>query len=131
MAKYQGKRSIYELTVDEGKKIFHAQASGFFDVEDGESFLKDYTATTKPLRADMYHLVIDAPELQPSSPQVAEMLGVLLQKYMEVPFKSRFLVTNGNPVTMMQFKRLGKSIPGWTEGVQYVDSFEEAHNKLI
>lgn len=130
MAKYQGKRSNYELTVDESGKLFHAQASGFFEVEDGEAFIKDYIALTKPLQADTYSLVINAPELQPSNPQVAEMLGTLLKKYMEVPFKSRFLVTNGNPVTMMQFKRLGKSITGWVEGVQYVDSYEEAISKI-
>ncbi len=131
MAKYQGKRSSYDLAIDAGKKIFHAQASGFFEVVDGESFMKDYAELTKPLPANTYSLVIDAPELQPSNPQVAEMLGGLLQQYMNVPFKSRFLVTNGSSVTMMQFKRIGKSIPGWTEGVQYVDSFAEALTKIV
>jgi len=130
MAMYQGKRSTYDLTIDSEKKIFHAQASGFFDVEDGTSFLKDYERLTKTLQENTFTLIINAPELQPSSPQVAEMLGVLLLKYMEVPFKARFLVTNGNPVTQMQFKRLGKSIPGWTESVQYVDDYAEALNKI-
>jgi hypothetical protein len=126
MAKYQGKRSSYDLSINEGKKIFHAQAAGFFDTADGESFLKDYDSLTKAIPAGIYNLVIDAPELQPSTPQVAEMLAVLLKRYIDIPFKTRFLVTNGNAVTMMQFKRIGKSIPGWTESVQYVDSFNDA-----
>jgi hypothetical protein len=130
MATYQGRRSTYDLTIDSDKKIFHAQASGFFDMEDGESFLKDYDNLTKSLHENTYTLVIDAPELHPSSPQVAELLGVLLQKYMDVPFKARYLVTNGNQVTIMQFKRIGKSIPGFTESVQYVDDYEEALSKI-
>lgn len=44
---------------------------------------------------------------------------------MAVPFKSRFLITKGNAVTISQFKRLGKQIPGWTESVQYVDNISE------
>ena len=126
MAMYQGRRSTYDLTINEEKKVFLAQATGFFDVEDGESFIKDYKRITQTLQKDIYTLIINAPELQPSSPQVAEMLGSLLQMYMEVPFKNRILVTNGNPVTLMQFKRLGKSIPGWTESVQYVDDYSQA-----
>lgn len=129
MASYQGRRSTYDLTVDNVKHIFHAQASGFFDEADGTSFLKDYTEITSKFPKDTYTLIIDAPRLLPSSPDVAQMLGVLLQKYMDVPFKKRFLITEGNTITMIQFKRLGSSIPGWTESVQYVDTLEEALNK--
>lgn len=126
MAKYQSKSSTFELTVDTNKKIFHAEASGFFSVEDGQAFLKDYDQTTKPLPANTYTLVIDAPELKPSSPDVAALLGALLQKYMDVPFKARYLVTKGSVITLQQFKRLGKEISGWTESVQYVDNYEDA-----
>jgi len=130
MAKYQGKRSTYELTVDNTKKVFHAQASGFFSIEDGNSFMTDYDVLTKSLKSNTYTLIIDAPELQPSSPEVAAMLGGLLQKYMDVPFKTRYLITKGNSIAIMQFKRLGKSIPGWTESVQYVDEVTDAMNKI-
>lgn len=130
MVKYQGKNSNYQFNVDKVKKVFHAQASGFFSEEDGASFLKDYNEITKTFPTKDYALVIDAAELKPSSPDVANMLGVLLQRYMEVPFKNRFLVTQGNVVTISQFKRLGKGISGWTESVQYVDDFNEAMQKL-
>lgn len=130
MIKYQGKTSNYQLNVDKIKKVFHAQASGFFSEEDGGSFLKDYDAITKTFPSKDYALVIDAAELKPSSPAVANMLGTLLQRYMEVPFKSRFLVTQGNIVTISQFKRLGKEIPGWTESIQYVDNFNDALERI-
>ncbi len=126
MAKYQGKLSTYDLSTDTVNKVFHAEASGFFSVEDGQSFLKDYDQVTKPLPANTYTLIIDAPELKPSSPEVAALLGTLLQKYMEVPFKARYLVTKGSVITLQQFKRIGKDIPGWTESVQYVDNYEDA-----
>ncbi len=126
MAKYQGKLSTYELTADTINKVFHAEASGFFSVEDGQSFLKDYDQVTKSLPANTYTLIIDAPELKPSSPEVAALLGTLLLKYMEVPFKARYLVTKGSVITLQQFKRIGKDIPGWTESVQYVDNYEDA-----
>lgn len=130
MAKYQGKNASYELKLDKSKKIFHAQASGFFSVEDGTSFLKDYDQITKTFPAKDYTLIVDAAELKPSTPEVADMLGTLLKRYMEVPFKSRFLITKGSAVTISQFKRLGKTISGWTESVQYVDDFNEALQKI-
>ena len=126
MAQYQGKLSTYELTANPVNKVFHAEASGFFSIEDGQSFLRDYDQETKLLPANTYTLIIDAPELKPSSPEVAALLGTLLQKYMEVPFKARFLVTKGSVITLQQFKRIGKDIPGWTESVQYVDNYEDA-----
>lgn len=125
MKKYQGKRCSYELTVDDEKKVFHAQAAGFFSLEDGASFIKDYDEITDRLPKNVYTLIIDAPELKPSSPEVAAALGELLQKYMDVPFQKRYLVTQGNLLTIMQFKRLGSQIPGWTESVQYVDKIED------
>lgn len=126
MKQYQGKNSTYQLKVDKVKQVFHAQASGFFSEEDGSSFLKDYDEITKTFPSKDYTLVIDAPELKPSSPQVATMLESLLERYMAVPFKNRFLVTKGNAITISQFKRLGRSIAGWTESIQYVDDFESA-----
>lgn len=129
MKKYQGKNSSYQLSEDKLKKVFHAKALGFFTEEDGVAFLRDYDEITKTFPAKEYSLIIDAADLKPSSPDVAKMLGSLLEKYMEVSFKKRFLVTKGNVITISQFKRLGKEIPGWTESVQYVDTFDDAiHN---
>ncbi|MFU7515850.1 hypothetical protein [Clostridium sp. HCS.1] len=130
MKKYQGKNSSYQFDVDNIKKVFHAEAAGFFSEEDGKSFLKDYIDSTKEFSTKDYALVIDAPELKPSSPEVAKMLGELLHKYMEVPFKKRFLITKGNLITVSQFKRLGKEVPGWTESIQYVDDYNEVLNNL-
>lgn len=59
------------------------------------------------------------------SGNLLDLLGVLLQKYMDVPFLKRYLVTKGSTVSIMQFKRLGSQIPGWTESVQYVDNIED------
>ncbi|MDV4149273.1 hypothetical protein R0131_00325 [Clostridium sp. AL.422] len=126
MKKYQGKNSSYQLEVDKVKKVFHAEASGFFSEEDGISFLRDYDEITKTFPAKEYSLIIDAPELKPSSQEVAKILGDLLKKYMEVPFNKRFLVTKGNVITVSQFKRLGKEVPGWTESVKYVDNYNDA-----
>lgn len=130
MAKYQGLKSSYELTIDQVKKVFLAQASGFFSVEDGQSFIKDYDNLTQSLPANTFTLIIDAPELKPSTPEVAAALEILLKKYIEVPFKQRFFVSKGNLFTVMQFKRLGGTIAGWTDGVQYVDELEDAMKKL-
>ena len=130
MKKYQGKNSNYQLEVDKTKKVFHAQAWGFFSEEDGQSFLKDYDEITKTFPTKEYALIIDAPDLKPSSPEVAKMLGGLLKKYMGVPFNKRFLVTKGNIITISQFKRLGKEVPGWTESVQYVDNYNDVLDNI-
>lgn len=130
MKSYQGKNSTYQFEVDKTKKIFHAKASGYFAEEDGQSFLKDYAEITKTFPSKDYTLIIDAPDLKPSNLEVAKMLGVLLEKYMEVPFKKRFLITKGNPITMSQFKRLGKDVSGWTESVKYVNDYNEVLSNL-
>lgn len=130
MKKYQGKNATYQFEVDKVKKVFHAEAAGFFSDEEGKAFLKDYLETTKTFPTKDYALVIDAADLKPSSPEVAKVLGEVLQKYMEVPFAKRFLVTKGNPITTSQFKRLGKEVPGWTESVKYINDYNEALNNL-
>jgi hypothetical protein len=76
----------------------------------------------------VYTLIINVPELKPSNQEVAKMLEILLKKYIAVPFKSRYFVSEGKVITIMQFKRLGNNIPGW-DSVQYVDSYEEAVEK--
>ena len=117
------------MEVDSVNKVLHLSASGFFGEEDGNSYLKDYDAIVKTFPTREYALVIDAPDLKPSSQTVADMLGTLLEKYVAVPFKKRFLVTKGNVIAIMQFKRLGSKIPGWTEGVEYVDDYDAALTK--
>jgi hypothetical protein len=126
MYKYKGKHCQYELSTDVKNKIFHAQASGFFMLEDGKSFLNAYDEITKKLSSKEYTLIIDIPDLEPSLPDVAELLFILLEKYISVPFKARFLLTCGSVVTISQFKMLGSKITGWDESVQYVKDLEEA-----
>lgn len=118
------------MNIDSLNKVLHLKASGFFGEEDGNAFLKEYDQIVKTFPANSYTLIIDAPDLQPSSPKVAEMLGSLLDRYMKVPFKKRFLVTKGNVIAIMQFKRLGSNIPGWSQGVEYVDDYEAAMLKI-
>lgn len=126
MVKYKKDNANYEMKEDSANKVLYLTASGFFNDEDGKSFLNDYDKTVKTIPAKDYTLILDAPDLKPSSPDVAGMLIVLLERYIKVPFKKRYFITKGNSITMMQFKRLGSSIPGWTEGVEYVDDYQAA-----
>lgn len=126
MIQYSKQNATYEMDVDSANKVLHLKAAGFFGEADGGSFLKDYDAIVETFPTKDYTLIIDAPDLKPSSPKVADMLGVLLEKYMTVPFKKRLLVTEGNSIAIMQFKRLGASIPGWTESVEYVNKYSDA-----
>lgn len=126
MITYNKEKASYAMEALPADKVLHLSASGFFSEEDGTSFLKDYDAVVKTVPTKDYALVIDAPDLMPSSPKVADMLGELLKRYIEVPFKKRFLVTKGNVIAIMQFKRLGAGIPGWTESIVYVDDYPAA-----
>ncbi len=130
MSKYQGKNSSYQFEVDKIKKVFHAQAAGFFSEEEGKAFLKDYDEIAKKIPTKDYALIIDAADLKPSSTDVAKVLFEVLKRYMEVHFKKRFLITKGNLITVSQFKRLGKDVPGWTESIIYVDDYNDALNNL-
>jgi hypothetical protein len=51
-------------------------------------------------------------------------------RYIEVPFRRRFLLTKGNVITLSQFKRLGRQIPGWDEGIEYADHLQDVKNIL-
>lgn len=130
MVKYQNGNAYYEMNVDSVKKVFHLRATGFFAEEDGVSYLNDYDKTVKTFPTKDYALIIDGSQLKPSSPQVAEALGTLLEKYMKIPFKKRFLVTEGNAIAIAQFKRLGGQIPGWNESVQYVNTVNDAMKNI-
>ena len=129
MAKYQKNKASYEMNVDRVNKVLHLKADGFFNEEDGQSFLEDYDRTVQTFPTKEYALIINVPDLKPSGSKVAEMLGTLLQRYMSVPFRKRYLVTKGNTITVMQFKRLGQHIPGWKDGVEYVLDYDEAMQK--
>lgn len=126
MVKYEKEAALYEMDVDSANKVLHLTASGFFNEADGNSFLNDYDKIVKTISSKDYSLIVDAPDLKPSNPQVADMLGTLLERYIKTPFKKRFLITKGNIVTIMQFKRIGAQIPGWTEGVEYVNDYAGA-----
>lgn len=129
--KYENKNTRYEMKMDKVNKLFYASASGFFTEEDGKLFTKDYDKITKTFNTKDYSLVIDASnDLKPSSPKVAELLVVQLDRYMSVPFKKRFLITKGNVITISQFKRLGKNVKGWAESVEYVNDINEVKQKL-
>lgn len=130
MAMYEKNNVKYDMVIDKVKKVFHLSASGFFGADDGNSFINDYNRLVRTFPANEYNLVIDVCELKPTSPEVGELLGALLVRYMEVPFAKRFLLTQGSAVTMMQFKRLGGNISGWTESVQYVKDINEVYSNI-
>lgn len=130
MAMYKNKNTSYDMIIDKIKKTFHLSATGFFSAEDGQSFLNDYNRLVQTFPTSDYNLIIDAGELKPSSPEVAQHLGSVLMRYMEVPFTRRFLLTQGSAVTMSQFKRLGEQIPGWKESIEYVKDINEVHNLI-
>ncbi|EOD00452.1 hypothetical protein [Caldisalinibacter kiritimatiensis] len=131
MVNYEKNRASYTMKTDKVKKIVHLAASGFFSIEDGESFINDYEKIVKSIPTQDFVLVIDiSNDLKPSSPDVAKILAKLLKRYIEVPFKKRFLTSKGNVVAVAQFKRLGKSIPGWQENVEYVNDLNEVYQKL-
>ena len=44
--------------------------------------------------------------------------------------ESIYETKNINIITISQFKRLGKEIPGWTESVQYVDNFSDVLERI-
>jgi hypothetical protein len=126
MVKYEKGKANYEMNVDLANKVLHLKAFGFFGEEDGQSFLNDYDKIVKTIPAAEYSLIINVPDLKPSGNKVVDMLGTLLERYMRVPFKKRFLVTKGDAITIMQFKRLGAGVPGWSTGVEYVNDYETA-----
>lgn len=130
MIKYYGTNSYYEFIIDEGKKVMHIQSSGYFTSEDGQSYIKDFIHLSKSLPANTYTLIIDPPELKPSSPEVTLELVKILKIIAEFPFKQRFIITYGNFFTIMQVKRLGATVPGWIEGVEYIENFDEVMKRI-
>ena len=128
---YKNGDKEYDMKIDKIKKTFILSAQGFFKVEDGNSFLNDYNRLVKTFPTTNYSLIIDVSELKASSPEVAAILHQVVVRYMEVPFKRRFLVTQGSPVTLSQFKRLGKGVKGFNESVEYVNDQKEALQKLM
>ncbi|QUH30718.1 hypothetical protein [Vallitalea guaymasensis] len=128
---YENGSARYTMEVNETEKFVHLSASGFYKEEDGDSFINAYNKLVGSMNTNNYVLVINlSNDLKPSSPPVADKLTDLMKRYIEVPFKRRFLLTEGNIITISQFKRLGKQIPGWDEGIEYADNMQEVKSKL-
>ncbi len=123
---YEKGKVKYDMTTDNGEKTFHLYAEGFFTEEDGQSFIYDYNRLVKTFSTKDYKLIIDVSGLKPSTPKVGELLQSLLARYIEVPFKKRYLITGGNPITVSQCKRLGSSIPGWEQSIEYIATIDNA-----
>lgn len=122
----------YEMLVEKDKKVFRAYAEGFFTMEDGENFVKDFIQKSKGLSD--YNLIVDGKGVKPSNPEVADALKNALKLYIQTPFKARYIVKQDSAVGIMQSRRLVKSVTkdlGVDENViQYVESKEDAYSKI-
>ncbi|MCT4542154.1 MAG: hypothetical protein N4A63_01285 [Vallitalea sp.] len=128
---YENGNAKYNMEVNKIEKTLHLSASGFFQEEDGHSFINDYNKLVKTFNPNNFVLIIDlSNDLKPSTPAVAKELEELMVRYIEVPFRRRFLLTKGNVITLSQFKRLGRQIPGWDEGIEYADHLQDVKNNL-
>ncbi|GAA0176614.1 hypothetical protein SH2C18_00020 [Clostridium sediminicola] len=119
----------YEMIVDHNKKVFIAFAEGFFSMEQGERFCKEFIQKSNALPANEYNLIVDAGGVKPSTKEVAEALNNAIKLYIEGPFKKRFVVKLSDFIGQSQFVRLGKTRPGFDK-LTFVSSKDEAYTLL-
>ncbi|MCX7709433.1 MAG: hypothetical protein N2484_06235 [Clostridia bacterium] len=120
---------MYKMEVDAVKKVFLIVAEGFFTMEEGQKFTADYQTKTNSFKPQEYTLIVDAKEIKPSSPEVAQALQAVMGMYIEVPFKKRFVIKLDSTIAQSQVQRLGKALPGF-DLLEFVDSIDEALKKI-
>lgn len=98
----------FSMDIQKDKKVFRVFAEGFFTMEDGMAFSKDFISKSKGL--EDYDLFIDCAGVKPSSQEVAEALGKAIELYVKTPFKNRYVMKQSSVVGHNQTRRLIRQI---------------------
>lgn len=120
---------MFKMDIDSTKKVFSIYAAGFFSMQEGMDFMKEYQTKTSQINANDYTLVVDGREVKTSAQDVAEQLKNMIMLYMSVPFKKRILIQQQSAVASSQTNRLFREIQG-AETIIFVGTLEEAQSKI-
>lgn len=120
---------MFKMDIDSAKKVFSIYAAGFFSMQEGMDFMKEYQTKTAQISAKDYTLVVDGREVKTSAQDVAEQLKSMITLYMSAPFKKRIVIQQQSAVAANQTSRLIRDIPG-AETIIFVGSEEEAQSKI-
>lgn len=119
---------MYKIEVIKDKKLFVLEAEGRFELDEARACIDAYDHQVSLIDPSEYTLLIDARKQYTSTPDVGELLELIIKKYIETPFKKRYMVKLDSVIAMSQVLRLGGS--KFTESFSIVKTPEELLRKL-
>jgi hypothetical protein len=106
----------FKLNLDRCNKVLHAKAFGFFEPEDANGFVAEYTSNINTINAKEYELSFDCTELKvagkdtKSGIDMTSMLKACLEQYKKDGFNKVTFHCKGNVLMKMQLGRLSKEV---------------------
>jgi hypothetical protein len=102
MAKVTGEK--YELEYIASKNMFFIKVWGFYSLEDGMAFIKDYNAETKKFLPAKTFLIIDGTGLKTSKLEAKVLLVECIKLYMQLAYKNRIFIKCQSPTATLMIK---------------------------
>lgn len=97
---------MYNMQVDNNKKIFSIEVGGFFKEDEGDKFIQDYTNHTTSFIPSEYSLLIVGKDLSTSKQEMLPILEQVLTLYKQTGFKKYYGILPESPTSKMQLARV-------------------------
>jgi hypothetical protein len=99
---------MYNITVDNNKKIFRVETYESFSKEEGEKCLKEFKQKISIISPKEYNLVMVGNNTKTSQQQELHDLQECLNRYAKCGFKNIYGILPKSPTAAMQLKRVVK-----------------------
>ncbi len=119
----------YKMSINENKKSVYVSAWGIVSPEEGMKYIAEFMDLTKKVNPTEYYLLLDGTNLEVSEENSAVLLEGLLQTYIQLPFKVRYITKFNSPIAQSQFKRLLKG--AYNKHFTPVETLSDAEKELM
>lgn len=108
MSTSNGKK--FELKLDTAAKVLKAMVEGFFQPEDANGFVQEYTLNLKNINAREYELHFDCKNLKVTAKDMVPMLTACFELYHKDNFKKVIFDCGTNSTLKLQLRRIGNTV---------------------
>lgn len=117
---------LYDIKVEEEKKLIFATAGGIFNIEDSKNYLSDFQTVLNTINPKDYTLIVDVTKLTVNK-SLVEDITFLLNMYTFARFKKMIVVNPLSVASKYQIHAIAKDIE--YQGI-FVNNVEEAFSFL-
>jgi hypothetical protein len=116
---------MFRMDINKEDNVFFIYAEGYFSVKEGENYIQNFLRIVKEINPSEYNFILDGRYCKISTPEVAERLKMMMQIFVDTPFRKKIAIYQLNPVARKQIENLGRQVAGF-ESFIFVDTLQEA-----